>query len=243
MDRRLLVFALGLPLLAGCATKRDLRDLRTEIQSMQAQQDALLREIQRQNAAILDSLSIQEIRLRGDLGNQLVQMERQLLQIQELTGQGQQQLAEVRRTLREREEAIRNAESMMAASGVAGDPEELLSTAQAALERNSLTSARAGFEEFLRAFPSHERAPEAQLGVGESYERGEDPERALEAYARILELHPDSPQAATALYRSALIEVERDNREEAESMLNQVVAAYPNSPEASLAREQLRRMR
>ncbi len=243
MPWRLLALVLAVPLLGGCATKRDLRDLRLEVQGMQTRQEALLREIQRQNAAILDSLSIQEIRLRGDLSNQLTQMERQLLQIQELTGQGQQQLAEVRRTLREREEAVRSLAAAPGAMGAAGDPEELFGTAEAALERNSLTAARAGFEEFVRLFPDHPRAPEAQLGAGQTYEAADDPARALEAYARVLEIYPNSPQAATALYRGALIEAERDNRDRARSMLNQVTAAYPRSPEAELAREQLRRMR
>lgn len=243
MSRRLLALALALPLLGGCATKRDLRDLRTEIQSLQSQQEALLREIQRQNESILDSLSIQGVRLRGDLGNQLVQMERQLLQIQELTGQGQQQLAEVRRTLREREEAIRAVDTVSGGqAGAAGSPDELLSAAQAALERNSLTAARAGFQEFVRLFPDHPGAPEAQLGVGATYEEA-DAERALEAYAAVVELYPDAPAAATALYRSALLEAGRDNTERARSLLNQITAAYPGSPEASLAREQLRRMR
>ena len=242
MSRRLLALALILPLWAGCATKRDLRDLRAEMQSMNARQEALLREIQRQNAAILDSMDIQEVRLRGDLGNQLVQMERQLLQIQELTGQGQQQLAEMRRSMREREEAIRNAEMAGPEAG-AGNPDELFATAQAALQRNSMTAARAGFEEFLRVFPQHARAAEAQLGIGETYETAKDPVRALEAYARVPELFPNAPQSATALYRSALIEVERNNRTRARNMLNQVIAAYPNSAEAKLARDQLRKLR
>lgn len=243
MSRRLLALALAVPLLGGCATKRDLRDLRTEIQGMQAQQEALLREIQRQNATLLDSLNIQDIRLRGDLSNQLVQMERQLLTIQELTGQGQQQLAEVRRTLREREEALRSMEGTPGAMGAAGNPEELLGTANAAMERKSLTAARAGFQEFVRLYPDHARAPEAQLGIGATYEAAEDAPRALEAYARVLELYPNSPQAPTALYRGALLEAARNNRDRARSMLNQVTTAYPRSPEAALAKEQLRKMR
>ena len=243
MHRRLLALAALLLLLAGCATKRDLRDLRAELQSMQSRQEALLRELQRQNETILDSLNIQEVRLRGDLGNQLVQMERQLLQIQELTGQGQQQLSEMRRTLREREEAIRNAEAGGGVPGGAGNPDELFGAAEAALQRNSLTAARAGFEEFLRLYSQHQRAPEAQLAVGETYEKGKEAERALEAYARVPELFPNAPQAATALYRSALIEVERNNRTRARSLLNQITAAYPRSPEAKLAQDQLRRLR
>src|SRR5690606_29347998 len=101
--------ALLLPLTAGCATKRDVRDLQAGMSQMQATQEQLLRELQRQNAAILDSLHIQDVRIRGDFTNQLVQIERQLVQIQELTGQGQQRLNELRATIRTREVAIQRA--------------------------------------------------------------------------------------------------------------------------------------
>ena len=95
MRARLLSVLVLVPLLGACATKRDLRDLRTEMEAMRASQDALLREIARQNEMLMDSVSVKDVRLRGDIMNRLLQMERQLVQIQELTGQGQQRLAEM----------------------------------------------------------------------------------------------------------------------------------------------------
>jgi tol-pal system protein YbgF len=242
MRRRLLALAL-LPVLGGCATKRDLRDLRTEVESARAAQDAMLREIQRQNALILDTVEAQDVRMRGDLTAQLVRLERQLVQVQELSGQGQQQLAAIRGELRAREEALRNAQAGGTADAPAGDPDELLGTARAALERGSFSTARAGFEEFVRAFPQHPQAADAQLGVGETFEKANDLPRALEAYSRVLELYPDATAAPTALYRAAMIEVGRNNRDRARTMLNQLTAAYPRSPEAPRAREQLQRIR
>ncbi|MEX0912470.1 MAG: outer membrane protein assembly factor BamD [Gemmatimonadota bacterium] len=242
MARRLLVVALAAAVLGGWATKRDLRDLQAEVSQMQVEQDRLLREIQRQNAALMDTLAMQSVRLRGDMTNQLVQIERQLVQIQELTGQGQQRLAELRTAVNSREEALQRAEQALLAQD-AGDPEELFETAAAALERGSTATARAGFEEFTEVFPGHELAAAARLLLaGISADEG-DEEAALEEYARILELHPDAPEAATALYRSALLERDRGNEDRARSMLNQLTAAYPGSPEAADARDELRRMR
>lgn len=243
MNARLLTVALLLPALAGCATKRDLRDLQMEIDSMRISQERMLQEIQRQNASILDSLSVQEVRLRGGLTNQLVQIERQLIQVMELTGQGQQALSEFRESLRSREQTM-EAQRQGGEMGVGpGDPNELFATAQDALQRGSYTTARAGFEEFVRAFPRHPRAPEAQLFLGEALERSDDVQGAFEAYGRVLELYPNATEAPTALYRAALIEIQRDSADRARAMLNQVVAAYPQSPEARLARERLGRMR
>lgn len=243
MLRRLLALAVVLATTAGCATKRDLRDLRDEMNSMRADQETLLREIQRQNVAILDSLSTQDVRLRGDLTNQLLQMDRQLVEIQELTGQGQQQVSQLREAVRQREEAFRGNPGEGQRESAAGDPDELFSTSLAALQRGSLSTARAGFEEFVSAFPQHPRAAEAQLAIGETYEKAEDPARALQAYSRVLELHPNSTRAPTALFRAAMIEVARDNRTEARTMLEQITAAYPRSPEAAEASRELERLR
>ena len=99
MRTRLLTCALLLPALAGCATKRDLRDLRAEVTALQAAQTAMQQELQRQHAALQDSLSrlaLQNTQHKGELSTQLVQLERQLITLQELTGQSQQGLSTLR---------------------------------------------------------------------------------------------------------------------------------------------------
>ncbi|HUE96855.1 MAG TPA: tetratricopeptide repeat protein [Longimicrobiaceae bacterium] len=243
MKKRLLAVALLIPLVAGCAMKRDVRDLQAEIGDLRTSQERLLREIQRQNAAILDTLTMRDTRLRGDFLNQLVQIERQLVQVQELTGQGQQRLAELRETLQQREEALRRVAVDTEPPPGAGDPTELFDMAQAAFERGSMSTARAGFEEFIRSFPQDARTPSARLGLASIFVDAGAEQDALSEYGRILELHPNAPEAASALFRVALIEADRGNGDRARSMLNQLTAAYPSSPEASEAREQLRRMR
>ena len=243
MHKPLLAVALLLPLAAGCATKRDIRDLQAGISQMHANQEQLLRELQRQNVAILDSLHVQDVRIRGDFTNQLVQIERQLVQIQELTGQGQQRLNELRETIRTREAELQRAESALGAEMGSGDPEELFATAEGALQRGSISTARAGFEEFVRSFPQHSRTPEARLYIAEIRIEDGQLQQALEEYSRITELHPNAPEAASALFRAAMIERDRGNTDRARAMLNQLTAAYPGSPEATNARDELRRLR
>lgn len=239
MNRRLLALVPLALVLAGCATKRDLRELSLRVDSLRMAQDRALAEIAAQNRVLLDSIGAAQLRLRGDLGNQLVGIERQLVQIQELTGQGQQAVSELRESIRAREEAMRT-QPTNPSFGDVGDPDELFVTSMDALQRGSYTTAATGFEEFVRAFSDDERAPEAQLLAGEGYEGAEDEQRAIDAYARVLELFPNSSYAPTALYRAALIELDRDEEERARAMLEQVIAAYPDSPEARLARDRLR---
>lgn len=255
MLRRLLLAALALPLAGGCVAMRSdieglhatMADMQTE---MQADQDRLLREMRLQNEAILDSLRLQDIRLRGDFTNQLVQIERQLVTIQELTGQGQQRLVELRESIRATEEALRRAEenaALIAAGGTGAisteEPAAVFAAAQAMVERGSMATARLGFQEFVSSFPTHPLVPRARLYIGEILEEEDEIDDAIEEYARIIEQHSASAEAPAAMLRTALIERQRGNDSRARSILNDITAAFPRSPEAEEARAELRRMR
>jgi tol-pal system protein YbgF len=244
----LLVF----PLLAGCfATKQDVEELRTEIQMSRSAQEQSLQQLIRRTQAMLDSLADQNARMRGDIANRLVQIERQLVQIQELSGQSQNQLADLRRQINERaEEARRAAEAAQQndaggqggdnTAAPAGDAQELYDAALGAYRRGSMSTARTGFQEFLRSAPQHRLAADAQFYVGETYAR--EPERAIEAYDRVLELYPTSARAPTALLRIGKLEAGRGNRTQARARFNELVRAYPRSTEATEARTELARL-
>jgi tol-pal system protein YbgF len=249
MRPRALLALAAFPALTGClATQRDVREIQAQVDQLRMAQEQMMRELREQNAQSLDSLSRQGVRTRGDLANRMLQMERQLVQIQELTGQSQQAVAQLRSQLRERQQEIARDTSASAGQGTgapAADPagaEDLYNDALAAYRRGSHATARDGFQEFLRTAPRHRLAPDAQLYVGETYAQTRAPQQAVEAFARVAELFPTSPQAATALYRAGQVELGRGRREEARARFNQVVRAYPRSPEATRARQEITRM-
>lgn len=244
MSARLLVAALLLPLLGACvATKQDVQELRLDMAAQRAAQDSLVRGLVRRTEAMLDSLSRQNGRMRGDLSNRLLAIERQLVQIQELSGANQSQLAALRRQIDERAaEARRQEAAPQDDGGGGGDADELYEAALAALRRGSVGTARAGFEEFIRGNPQHRMAPDAQFNIGQSYETGDDPGAAVAAYGRVVELYPTSPRAPAALLRMGRVELGRGNRAEARARFNQVVQRYPRAPEAGEARTELQRM-
>ncbi|HEX8696527.1 MAG TPA: tetratricopeptide repeat protein [Longimicrobium sp.] len=253
---RLAAGLLAVPLLAGClATKRDIEDLRLEMQTNRQSQEQMIQQLIRRTEAMLDSIAGQNVRLRGDVANRLVQIERQLVQIQELSGQSQAQLTELRRQIAQRaEEARRAAEAADSAreagaetggTGGAGaaaptSGDEAYNAALAAFRRGSMGTARLGFQEFLRVAPRDRRAADAQFYIGETYAR--EPDNAIPAYERVVEQYPTSARAPTALLRIGRLELERGNRTEARARFNQVVRAYPRSPEAEEARTELARL-
>lgn len=246
--RRAALAALAFPLLAGCiATKQDIRDLQLGMASQQARQDSMVSVLIARTEAMLDSLSDQNVRLRGDLANRLVAIDRQLVQIQELSGQNQAQLGALRRQVDTAAEEARRAQAAAqradaAPQEEAADPQELFDAALAALRRGSVATARGGFEEFLRAAPEHRLASDAQYNIGQSYEQGRDVPAAITAYERVLTEYATSARAPAALLRIGRLELGRGNRTQARTRLNQVVQRFPRSPEAAEARTALQRL-
>lgn len=237
--RFLLAAALLLPA-AACATKRDLQQLQLSADAQRAHQDSVFRVLLGRTEAMLDSLSRQNTRTRGDLSTRLLAIERQLVQIQELSGQNQAQLGQLRRQVEERAAAARTNEQ--ASAPTAGDPDQLYEAATAALRRGSVASARDGFEQFVENFPQHRLAADAQFAIGQSYDQERNVGGAVEAYGRVVELYPTSARAPAALLRMGRLEAGRGNRAEARNRFNQVVQRYPRSPEVAEARTELQRL-
>lgn len=263
--RQLLLIAatvlLVVPLVSACATRSDLQDMESslveELRAVRAGQDSVIREVTSLRTALVDSLSARErsaLSDRGEINRRFRELEEQLGRLTALVGETQRVLTD----LRSRASA---APAQTQASGEgAGDPDtttpgEAAGAAdegvttddagrlyQASLQqfrRESYETARTGLQEFLDRFPDHELAPDAQYYVAESYAEAGEPSAALEAYARVLQLYPNSNRAPAALYGSGMIELDRGNVDDARSFFSRVVRGYGESDEAELARERL----
>ncbi len=257
--RLLALGALALVAAPGCATKHDMRNLESQILMLQAHQDSVARQMQRQNRELLDSVRATTdllVRVRGDLGHQLLNLEQQLVQVQELTGQGQRRLQELNQQLEQNRAALSNpstdtpggappppagGEGGNAGAPSAGGPTnaaDLYALAQTQLQNGAASTARMAFQQLIRSFPGDSLAPAAQLGIAESYVT-EDPVRALREFDRVVELYPNSPKAPAALLEAASVLSERGNVTRAREYLRRILARYPRSPEATQARRRL----
>jgi tol-pal system protein YbgF len=112
MNTRATLAAAMLPLLAGClATKQDLQDLRSQMDNDRAEQNRQIQSLITRTQSMLDSLSTQNARMRADVANRLLQIDRQLVQIQSLSGQSQQQIRDLQRQLEQRAAEARQAQA------------------------------------------------------------------------------------------------------------------------------------
>lgn len=232
-------------LTSGCATKSDIRNLSTELHALRAQQDSLYREIQRQNIILADSVrgGAELVRsTRAQLSNQIRQLNDVVISLQQLLGQTQQRITE----LRERAEAAQTPVTPAGqppADGGGTDAEELYRTGATKLQEKSVTAARLAFEQFLQQFPQHERAPDAQFGLAETYSLEGELGDAVTHFARVAEAYPTSPRAPEALYRAGQISEERKRTSEARTYYQRVVQRYADAPSARLARQRLNALR
>ena len=255
--RSAVVLLAAVSAVAGCATKSDMAELRNtvtgEFEAERSQREALIAEIQELRAVLLDSLNVQQrrdITGRVDLQRQIQDLNTNLAQLIELTGQTQRNLALMSvapidttgpggapgAQQRPPQTAVpSSAES-------AGDPQELYEAALRQFRRGSYGTAREALDQFLATYPNHELAPDAQYFRAESFAEEGDAEAALDEYARVLELYPNSRRAPTALYKSGLLELRRGNVDDARTFFNRVVQGYPDSDEFELARRELERL-
>jgi tol-pal system protein YbgF len=236
---------------AGCfATRGDIRLLQQDLAVMRsesARSDSLLRlQVERASMAIALSadstraLSARVARLSGELQSDLYSMGQQLVQIQELTGQSQRRLQEVRASLEQRSAAIAVQTVGATDSASQPGPNQLFQLALDQLRRGSTGSARVAFRDLITRFPQSDVAGDAQFYIGESLRLEGSTAAADTAYLAVVTRYPQSSRAPTALYKHAQALEAAGSAPRARQVLERIVKEYPRSDEAVLARDRLR---
>src|SRR5213078_3388587 len=202
-------------------------------------------------AAVQERLAAQQaylVQLRGDVKTDLLAVQQQLVSVQELTGQSQRRLTELRGRL---EEQARQPVPVLDTSrgGPAGPsgnpagpgPDQMYDRAYQQYRASRYGTARLGFREFLRLFPTNDRAPDALYFIGESF-AGENTDSAAAVYQQVVKTYPTSPRAPSALYKLGFLAEQRGDKAAARTYYARVIAVYARSPEANLARDKLQRL-
>jgi tol-pal system protein YbgF len=238
--------------LSGCVTKGDVQRVQDDVALFKAEsarrdsaRAAQLGEVIRVQQRIMDSLTTSRKavgQLRGDLASDLYNIQQQLVQLQELTGQSQQRLSELRTQLEARGEQIATSSSSDTAkpgAASAASADQMYEASLAQLRRGSTSTARLGLREMLRLYPTSERAGDALYFIGQSY-AAESPDSAAAYYEQVVQKYPASSRAGSALYNLGLLAERRKDTKKAKDAYQRVVQKYPQSDEAALARDRLK---
>lgn len=141
-------------------------------------------------------------------------------------------------------QASAGASAQGAANNDAGDPEKERLYYDAAfdlIKAKDFDKASQAFSAFLRKYPNSPYAGNAQYWLGEVNLAKGDLQGAAQAFAKVSQAYPQHNKVPDSLYKLADVEVRLGNRDKANGMLRQVIADYPNSSAAQLARRQLNR--
>jgi tol-pal system protein YbgF len=248
------MLGLGLALLGGCVSKGDIQRVQDDVALFKAEtarrdsaRAAQLAELIQVQQRIMDSLNSSRktvAQLRGDLGNDLYNIQQQLVQLQELTGQSQQRLSELRTQLEARQEQLATTTSADTATRTptaqgSASAEQMYEASLAQLRRGSTATARSGLRELLRTYPTSDRAGDALYFIGQSY-AAENTDSAVAYYTQVVQKYPSSSRAGSALYNLGLLAERRRETRKAREAYQRVVQKYPQSDEAALARDRLK---
>jgi TolA-binding protein len=132
-------------------------------------------------------------------------------------------------------------------------PQDIYQAAYIDFSKGSYSLAMAGFREFLRRFPDHTLAGNAQYWIGESYfsqarsatnagqaeKATQELEQAVQEFRKVQANYPRGEKTPTALYKEALALIELKQPALAQQRLEYLVANFPQAEETPLARERL----
>jgi TolA-binding protein len=242
--------ALAIPL-AGCATKRDIRDLGDDLRARHQAQAELISDVrveQGRQETLLRALAASEEERHALLVRRIRELEDELAFVRELAGASQAGLAAVRDQLSRGGNVVSGGgtgfpsrggfveEGLDPVAGNRGEVDALYGDALTAHGRGSLAAARIGFEEIVSRFPNHELAPDARYYLADIAARDGDLQDALRRFLQVGELHPTAPRVPEALYRAGVIHRDRGEAEQARALFTRIVNTWPDSEVAALAR-------
>lgn len=186
--------------------------------------------------------------MKGSTANDLLAVQQQLLQLQELTGQSQRRLTDLRSQLEARGDpgaaplpapGAPSDTGAAAPAAAAASAQQMYDASLAQLRRGSASTGRAGLREMLAAYPKSELVPDALYFVGQSFS-SENPDSASAYYRQVAKDFPTSSRAPAALYGLGLLAERRGDKAGARDAYNQLLKSYPKSDEAALARDRLK---
>ena len=100
-----------------------------------------------------------------------------------------------------------------------------------------------GFDGFIRTYPKHQLASNAQYWIGESHFHMHDYRGAIEAQRRLLGTYPDSAKVPDALLIIGTAESNMGDNAAARKTFEELIAKYPSTESAEKAKARLARLK
>ena len=184
----------------------------------------------------------------------LAAIRQDIAQLQDLSGQSEQRLRDMRAKLEEKTGPVEpGATSITGAGSPAPDsspagigapgPAQLLQAGRDQLIKGGNAAARSAFSELVAQYPNSEYAPEAIFYSAQSFAAEKNPGAADSTYVVLIARFPNSPRIPTALYKRAQHMQATRRTAQARQLYQEIIRRFPRSDEAALAEERLQAIR
>ena len=120
------------------------------------------------------------------------------------------------------------------------DPAKMYEAAYNAFKGEKFKEAREKFEAFIKEFPKDNLADNAQFWMAETYYAEEDYAGAIVEYDALLENYPNSGKIPAALLKQGNAFIEFGDKKAARGIFEYLMAKYPKSKEAGIAKKKLK---
>jgi tol-pal system protein YbgF len=247
-------------ILGGCATKRDVQEIRAQLRGIESNQASVTDAVERMDSLVTTGAEADQ-QLRGELRYSVEelsqQMETLLQNYNDLMAQIQQwnQQPQTVRVL----QSSPGSEETEAGGADEGTPEpppssgndqacyEAYDEAFADMLANEFDKAIPGFESYLTDCPDHLNAPNALYWTGQCHYLGRDFNKAMEQFDLVLERYGTDADVSSevisqALYKKGRCHEELGNPGEAKLIYERVIDQYPDSFDAHQSQERLNEM-
>ncbi len=260
MKAATLVLAAGLLVSTGCfASKTDFLKLQDEFAASRVS-DAAADSVQREQLAALTrslravtdsiaSLNRKVTAMRSTSETEMAAVRQDISQLQDLSGQSEQRLRDMRARLEERRPEPAPAPDTHSAPGSsppdAGGPgpAQLLQAGRDQLLKGGNSAARSAFDELVSRYPNSEYAPEAVFYSAQSCAAERNNAAADSVYVVLIARFPNSPRVPTALYKRAQTMQAARRTTQARQLYQEIIRRFPRTDEAALAEERLQSLR
>lgn len=118
-------------------------------------------------------------------------------------------------------------------------PQMLYDRGRELVNRQEYVAGRNALEEFLKASPQSELAPNARYWIGESYYGEKKYQDAILEFQDVMDRYGDHPKAAAAMYKQGLAFHAMGDLKNARVVMRKVLESYARSDEAKRAQSRL----
>ncbi len=240
---------------SGCATSRQVNEVKAEVRDLERQNQQVLQAVERMERMVAQSEEANN-KLRVGVNTSVDQLQDQVDALLQNYNEMIQTLEVIRRQLESRSLSIRPSPGASSNVDVPAtdepgaideqppqpsiDCQATYDDAFIKVRRNEYEEAIEGFRLYLEQCPRHESVENAHYWVGECYYALEQYQKAIDEFNLMLEKYPSSINASRALYKVARSHQELGNSDKARAIYDQIIDEYAGTLEAEQAKDRLK---